>query len=237
MRDLLTLRWFGSVILLLAATLLPACGAGGAVDAGDGLPPDDQFRPEITNSYFPLVRGSTRTYRGMQDGVERPETETTLVETRRLRRIDCTGIRQDLYDGPRLLESTTEWYAEDGEGNVWKFGEETFGPVGEGSVRSADSWLAGVDGVVPFIAFPAVPQAGDVYVVRRRDGVDQFVVRGVDRRVVVPAGEFSNCLEVHENPDDPEDSDIILYAPGVGRVAETGLDGYVELIDYTGSPR
>lgn len=236
MRDQPVGLWLGCVILSVMAMGLAACGAGG-VGAGDGLPSDDQFRPEITNSYFPLARGSTRTYMGMQDGVGRPEVETTLVETRRLRRIECTGIRQDLYDGRTLIEYTTEWYAEDEAGNVWKFGEESFAWERDGFVRTADSWLAGVDGIVPFIAFPAVPQAGDVYVVRRRDGADQFVVVSVDAWVSVPAGEFGGCLQVHENPDDPEDADIILYAPGVGRVAETSVDGYVELLDYTPAPR
>ena len=224
------------LLLSLVAGSLAGCGAGGAGGSADGLPPDDQFRPEITHTYFPLQRGSVRTYLGEHEGAVRREEETTLRETKRARRIECTGIRQDVYDDDLLVETTTEWYAQDAEGNVWKFGEESLVLEGRTFVRTEDSWIAGQADVVPFIAFPAAPRPGDVYVVRHRAGTDRFVVEALDAVAEVPAGTFPDCLQVHENPDDAEDSDIILYAPGLGRVAETSTGGFVELATYATAP-
>ena len=47
----------------------------------------------------------------------------------------------------------------------------------------------------------------------------------------MPAGAFADCLEIDENPDDPEDHDIILYAPSIGRVSESSPSGFVHLVE------
>ncbi|MGE0193132.1 MAG: hypothetical protein AB7T63_13945 [Planctomycetota bacterium] len=214
--------------------LVAACGGGGA--SPDLVPPPEQFVPEITHGWFPLAKGSHRTYLGTDDGVERREEEETLLDGRVLRRVACTGVYQEIYDAGELVETTTEWFAEDNRGNVWKFGEESFEVIAGTPFRTADSWLAGEDPVVPFIAFPASARVGDVYETHHVDGTDTFVVAATDAFVSTPAGDFPGCLELHENPEDLEDADIILYAPGLGRVAETSTGGHIELVAYTAGP-
>ena len=214
--------------------LLAACGGGGA--APDPVPPPEQFVLEITHGWFPLAKGSHRTYMGTSEGVERREEEGTLLDPRVLRRVACTGVYQEIYDEGVLVETTTEWFAEDNRGNVWKFGEESFEVIEGTPFRTVDSWLAGEDPVVPYIAFPAAARVGEVYEIHYVDGTDTYVVAATDAFVSTPAGDFTGCLELHENPDDPEDADIILYAPGLGRVAETSTSGHIDLVAYTAGP-
>ena len=70
---------------------------------------------------------------------------------------------------------------------------------------------------------------GDRYVGNAADGQDELVVLAIDARITVPAGSFENCLHLHENPDDPEDSDIILIGPGAGLVSEESSGGTIVL--------
>jgi len=60
--------------------------------------------------------------------------------------------------------------------------------------------------------------------------VDTYHVLSVTDEVSVPAGSYQGCLKLLENPDDPEDTDIILYAPGVGRVTEESTSGQLQLV-------
>ena len=63
--------------------------------------------------------------------------------------------------------------------------------------------------------------------VHRPDGQDQFEIVSLRATAAVPAGVFENCLQIIENPEDAEDTDIILYARGVGRVSEKSSGGKI----------
>jgi len=76
----------------------------------------------------------------------------------------------------------------------------------------------------------ANPVVGDEYAGSHADGQDVMVVLSLDEIVTVPAGSFDHCMKVQENPDDPEDADLIIYAPGVGLTSEQSTSGRIELI-------
>ena len=76
----------------------------------------------------------------------------------------------------------------------------------------------------------ARPAVGESYVGYRPDGQDLMLVESISASVLTQAGAFVNCLQILENPADPEDRDILLYAAGVGLVQETSTSGRIELV-------
>ena len=221
--------------LVLLASTLAGCGGGGAADGTPGeipvLPAPAQFVRGFTLNYFPLPKGTTWIFEGEELGQPRREEVRVLDAPRILADIECTGLEQSVVVGGVVVELTTEWFAEDRTGSVWKLGEESFEFDGLGFVPTADSWLAGQPGTWPFLAFPADPLVGSHWIGYVNGGFDTFVARSRTASVVVPFGAFADCLEIDENPDDPEDHDIILYAPGVGRVSESSPNGNVRLVE------
>jgi hypothetical protein len=210
------------------ALALAACG-GGSTTTGGGVVVPTAFASSVDHPYFVMARGRRWTLEGEDEGLPRREEVTVLPELREIARVRCTGLRQMVFVDGELSEVTTEWFAEDRDGNVWKFGEESLEWDGDALVRSDDSWIAGEDPVQPWVYLTAHPRPGDVQVGHDPTGTDTYHVVSVTTTAHVLAGTFANCLEVSENPDDPADHDIILYAPGIGRIAETSSSDHVEL--------
>jgi len=211
--------------------LLAACGSG----AGDGSafppPPDTaSFVARVDHRYFPLEPGRSWVYQGDDLGRPAREEVRTLPETRPILGVACTGIEEWRFVDGFPTETTTEWFAQDREGNVWKFGEESYLLAVSATVPTSDSWIAGVAGGRPWRAFAAAPRAGERFPGYRPDGSDVFEISSFVATVTVPAGVFGDCVELVENPDDPEDTDIILYGSRVGRLSERTSTGMMELV-------
>ncbi len=218
---------------LLMFLILPLLGCGDVGGSDRALP---SFVSGVDHLYFPLIRGTTRIYEGDDEGRIQREVVQTLEETREITGVTCTAMFQEVFLDGQLSEVTTEWYAQDFSGNVWKFGEESFEADeateahGGALTRSEDSWLAGVDDAESWIAFPAELRVGDRFFGYEGDGRDEFLVVSLTATATVPAGTFENCLKLVENPDDPDDMDIILYSRGVGRVSEKSGSGKTGLV-------
>ena len=129
---------------------------------------------------------------------------------------------------------TTEWFAQDESGNLWKFGEESHEydeDVGL-FLRTDDSWTADEGDIAPWMFFPAAPREGDVYYGLQPESGERMEVLSLSFAVAVPAGSFANCMQVLETTVDIEDPDIVIYAPEVGLVSETSTSGFIELVDF-----
>ncbi len=216
-------------ILLTSFLVFTACGSGSG--GPSHVPPTAMaFSPNITHPYFPIHPGALLTYEGTKDGLPVREVVSAIDDRRIILDVECSSVHEDVYVDGELTEVTTHWYAQDSLGNVWKFGEESWEFDNGAVTLSDDSWIASNDGAAPWREFVLEPHAGDVFVGYRPDGHDYYHVISTTAVASVPAGEFSDCLEIHENPDDPDDSDIILYSRGIGRVAEYYQGGGIELV-------
>jgi hypothetical protein len=216
---------------LVAAGLLAlaaGCG-GGTADPAAGTVLTALSAP-VVHPHVPTTPGVVWVYEGVQDGRPRHEEVRCLDGTVRIAGVSCTARRQETWEDGRLVEVTTEWFGQDRAGNVWKVGEETLERAGDGLVPTDDSWVAGEDGAWAWIAFPAHPMVGDVLLGYRPDGEERWTIASLDARADVPAGSFEGCLAIEEGTDDPEDEDVVLYAAGVGRVAEESPAGRMELV-------
>ena len=63
----------------------------------------------------------------------------------------CTVVRDKAFLNGKLSEDTFDWYAQDKEGNVWYFGEDTKEYENGKVVSTKGRWEAGVDGAKPGI--------------------------------------------------------------------------------------
>jgi hypothetical protein len=186
----------------------------------------DNFLRRVDNPYFPLTPGTVYRYVGETDkGVETIHVKVTR-ETKRLLGVRTTVVTDRVYLDGELIEDTIDWYAQDEDGNVWYFGEDTKQLENGKVVGTEGSWLAGRDGARPGIVMLARPRVGVSYEQEHAAGVaeDRARVVSLKETVSVPYGRFHRCLQTFDDtPLNPEAREYKYYARGIGLVLEVSL--------------
>lgn len=223
------------LILLLVALVLPVSGAW----AHDPEFTDTFGRDRCTftsvgsNPYLPLWPG----YSLVLEGEEEDEGEllevsvvlTVLPETELVDGVRTRVFEERESEDGELVEISRNFFALCREtGDVWYFGEDSMEIEDGEVVGMAGSWRAGVDGARPGIVMPGNPLVGARYFEEIAPGVaeDQGEVISRTEEVTVPAGSFTNVLEIADtNPLEPDSGvDQKLYAPGVGQIVDEELE-------------
>jgi hypothetical protein len=205
---------------------LPAALQSGApyVPATDAA----NFVGQVDNPYFPLVPGTQLVYRGERGAAGEVDTVTVTDETTEILGVTCIVVKDEVTDNGELIESTLDWYAQDADGNVWYFGEDT-AEYENGKVTTREgSWKAGVDGAQPGIIMPASPQVGVTYREEYYAGhaEDLAKVTDLDARAMVQLGSYDRVLVTHNwSPLEPDLLERKFYAPDVGFVMEDSVRG------------
>src|SRR6478609_5458446 len=107
------------------------------------------FVKKIDNPYFPLKPGTTFIARGETEGTPTRNVMTVTHKTKAILGVTTTVVHDRVYQDGILSEDTLDWYAQDKQGNVWYFGEDTKQIDRNGKPKSsAGSWEAGKDGAV-----------------------------------------------------------------------------------------
>ncbi|MFC1713485.1 hypothetical protein ACFL6S_07455 [Candidatus Poribacteria bacterium] len=180
------------------------------------------------NPFFPLTPGTTFIYEGeTEDGPERIEVEVTS-DTRIILGVTCTVVRDRVWVDDELVEDTFDWYAQDEDGNIWYFGEDSTEFEDGVAVSTEGSWEGGVDGARPGILIEAEPEIGDAYRQEFYEGEaeDMAKVLSLSESVTVPYGSFDNCLQTMEwTPLEPDVVEQKFYARGVGFILEVQVEG------------
>ncbi|MGH9118607.1 MAG: hypothetical protein ACRD0A_12260 [Acidimicrobiales bacterium] len=217
------------------------------IDPGDGGEYDPMvdrasFVETIDNAYLPLGPGSRWVYEDTS-GAETERIEVIVTSDRReIMGISATVVRDTVTVDGEVVEDTFDWFAQDGDGNVWYLGEATAEYEGGEVVSTDGSWEAGVDGALPGIVMLASPSVGDAY--RQEyyvgEAEDLAEVVRVGDEVDVASGSFVDVVVIEEwNPFEPETIEEKFYAPGVGVVLEVttaGGEGRVELVAFVPGP-
>jgi len=208
----------------------PSLTKAGAVPSFPGA---DAFVEGIDNPYLAFEPGKVFRYESETD----EGLETIVVEVTNLQKtvmdVDVTVVHdQEFLDGV-LVEDTFDWFAQDEDGNVWYFGEDSksFGENGE--VSTEGSWEAGVNGS-PGIIMLAEPTRGTKYAQEDAPDIaeDMAQVKKVDVSVDVEYGFFDGCLQIAEwNPLESGSREYKYYKAGVGLVLETEGRQRVELVN------
>jgi hypothetical protein len=190
---------------------------------------------KVDNPWFPLKPGVTLVYKGVKDGQPTRDVVGATNRTRTIAGVRCVVVRDRLYSRGRLIERTTDYYAQDRHGTVWYFGEDTAELDAKGRVKSTDgTWHAGVGGARAGIFMPRHPRVGERHRQEYYKGhaEDHFSVASLHSRISVPYGSFRNVLETREwTPLEPGVLDAKHYVRGIGEVSEVSLKGAKETLE------
>lgn len=195
------------------------------------------FDERIDNPYFPLEPGTVFRLRGeTEDGLER-EKITVTARTKEILGVTTTVVEDVIRVHGELAEFTYDWYAQDRDGNVWYFGEDTTEYEDGKVVTREGSWESGVDGAAPGIIMSADPEVTDSYRMEYYEdhAEDMYWVVATGGSKRVPFGGFDDVVRTLEwSPLEPRIVVEKFYAPGIGLLAERALSGpkeAVELLD------
>jgi len=214
------------------------------IDPGDGgeyrpvIDPAD-FSSTIDNQYLPYAVGSHWVY----ETEDASEVETITIDVLDKRRtvmgVETLVVHDVVRLEGELIEDTFDWYAQDGDGNVWYFGEDTTA-YEDGKASKKGSWEAGVDGAMPGIVMPAAPQVSGTgyrqeYLAGEAEDLGQVIA--TDGEVTTPFGDFTDIVVTRDwTPLDPDVVEEKTYARDIGFVREVKIAGETEavsLVEYT----
>lgn len=239
-------------MLMALALASTACGdptpTAAVIDPGDGGEYHVTINPAVftsvvDNPYLPKLPGTRWNYQSTDpDG----EAEIITIEVLDRRRVVMgveTIVVHDVVktiDG-ELVEDTYDWFAQDADGNVWYFGEDTMS-FHDGEPSTAGSWEAGVRGALPGIVMPATPRVTGIgyrqeYLAGEAEDMGQIIAKSGD--VTVPAGRFDDVIVTRDwTPLEPTIVEEKTYGRGVGFVKEAKVTGskvgeVVELVEFT----
>ena len=210
----------------------PLEAASGDLPQGNdpvALDPKD-FTTKIDSPYFPLEQGTRWTY--LETDEKDHELKVVVVVTTRTKKmangITARVVRDTVTQDGEVVEDTNDWYAQDAEGNVWYMGEDT-AEFENGRLSSRHgSFEAGVDGAMPGIIMPAVPETGVSYRQEYYKGQaeDNGEILSTTEMADVPFGHFEDMvLEKNTITIEPDVLEYKLYAKDVGMVLALGISG------------
>jgi hypothetical protein len=235
---------------------LTACGGGPASDPGTAASPSTSSLPQgseaveldpadftvdITNTYWPMQPGG-RWISSETDGkgdVLRVEVTVQDATYTVAAGIEARVVHDLVTRNGAVVEDTIDWYAQDGDGNIWYVGEQTAEYENGQVVSTEGSWEAGVDGAQPGIAVPADPEPGLTYRQEYLAGQaeDRGAVLSTDEQVGVPTGIYTGALLTRDTTAlEPDLVELKFYAPGIGPVLtleSSGGAGREELVEST----
>jgi hypothetical protein len=200
-----------------------SCQKLGAAPYDPALDPNN-FTTTIDNPYFPLVPGTTFTYLTPNGAIK--DVFAVTHETRVINGVTCVQVHDSVYTDGELTEDTLDFFAQDREGNVWYFGENT-AEFEKGLLATIEgSFLSGVNNDKAGIIMKAHPAPGDFY--RQEfslgNAEDYAETVNLNSEVVVPYGRFNHCLKSQETtPLEPDALEDKYYAPGIGNVLTVDL--------------
>lgn len=224
-------------LALFAFILMAVMGCGGGSSSPSSSAQNTAYNPvivpedfvaDITNPYYPLIPGTIMVYEGESDGEsERIEVNVTH-DKKEILGVSCTVVRDRVWINGELAEDTFDWYAQDEDGNVWYFGEDSMEIENGQVVSTAGSWEAGVDGAEPGIIMQGHPEIGQTYRQEYYAGEaeDMAQVLSLTESAIVPIGSYTGLLLTKEwSPLEPGIAEHKYYAQGIGLVLEVKVEG------------
>jgi hypothetical protein len=195
------------------------------------------FVSTIDNPFYPLTPGTIFFYESAtQEGKEINKVHVTHA-TKEILGVTCVVVEDTVWLEGNIIEAALDWYAQDKDGNVWYFGEDSKAFENGVVVSTEGSWEAGVDGAKPGYIMKAAPKIGESYRQEyyEEEAEDMAEVLSLTDSASVPYGSYQNCLKTREwTPLERNFEENKYYAAGVGCVLEVVTKGgseRVELID------
>jgi hypothetical protein len=197
------------------------------------------FVSTIDNPYLTLTPGRVWVYEGKnEDGeTERIEIEATQ-DKKTILGVATTVVREREWVNGELVEDTFDWFAQDKDGNVWYFGEDSKEIANGAVISTKGSWEAGVNGAKPGLVMKAIPQVGDAYRQEflKGEAEDMGEVLALGDSVSIGLGSYQNCLKIKDwTPLEPNVVEHKYYSKEAGNLIlekkVAGESGQMELIE------
>jgi hypothetical protein len=235
MKPRIVIAFLAALVLGAGAGMRPAVGKEHRGAHDPHIDPSN-FVTTVDNPYFPLVPGTTFKLVEKQGKRVSENTITVTCDTKLILGVSCTVVRDQVMENGVLEEDTYDWYAQDKQGNVWYFGEDTKEFHDHGKASAEGSWEAGVNGAQPGIMMTGHPALGTPYRQEYSRGVaeDMGQIVAVSDSVTVPYGTFAHCVRTREWSQLETGTEWKWYAKGVGivRTESTGKE-VAELVSVT----
>ena len=219
-----TIRVLATALALSALTVQ----VSGATDATDNINPND-FTVRIDNPFFPLPPGVTFIYKGRKELSKERDVFAVTDSTIVIDRVTCRVVHDRVFVRGVLQENTFDYFAQDRDGNVCYFGEDTEELDKHGNVVSTEgTWRAGVNGAQPGVIMEAHPQVNDHYFQELAAPLaqDEAIVLSLHETAAVPLAKFRNCLLTKEFTQlEPGNVEHKFYARGIGFVLSVVVNG------------
>jgi hypothetical protein len=187
------------------------------------------------NPYFSLRPGRQLVLEGEEDGAEIRAEVTVLKQLETISFVTTRGVpitlkarvveEREFEDGV-IIEVSRNWFARCVEtSDIFYFGEEVDIFEDGVLVGHEGAWRAGEDGAQPGIIIPATFLLGARYFQEIAPGVAEDRGENVNMglTVTVPAGTFTNCVEVEESSPLSSGKDTKVYCPVIGLVKDEAL--------------
>ncbi|MEO6497189.1 MAG: hypothetical protein ABIO51_06865 [Solirubrobacteraceae bacterium] len=222
----------------IVVAALTGTATAGALAAGSGAQttttqPVFSNPGAIDNPYLPLTKYKRCVLRG---GGER-SVKTLLPTTKAFsvdgRRVEAVIIRDNAYEGAKLVESTLDYYVQADEGTVHYFGEQVKNLRNGKVVNTHGTWLYGKDTDRLGVAMPADPQLGQQYRFEDVPGVttESNRVEELGLRAEVQGRVVEDVIRIQEFIQPEGAVEYKTYAPGLGVIDEYPPDGHVSFAD------
>jgi hypothetical protein len=233
------------LVLSLAAFALPLNSANAQEEepefTADFRLEDCRFKTQGENPYFILQPGYQLVLEGEEEGELKRVEITVLDEAETIRlpeigRVKTRVVQEVETTDGELTEISRNFYAIcDRTNDVYYFGEEVDIYNEDGTITHEGAWRAGEpdeDGVAePGIIMPGTFLLGSRYYQELAEGIalDRAEHTEMGLEVTVPAGTFTDCVQVFETtPLDLTSESEKTYCPEVGLVQ----DDVLQLIEY-----
>jgi hypothetical protein len=236
-------------VVLVGLALAPSGGRADPV-LPDFSAADFEPGAAVDNPLFPLLDPRTRVFVSRENGEDNRFELTVLGPGPVILGVQTTTQRDRSYENGRLVEDTFDYYAQDGGGNVWYFGEDVTNYLYDGmgnliGTTDESSWRAGEnlanpggDPAQPGFIMP-VDQTLDFEYYQEfavdDEALDEGKTSAVLLQISVPVGDFDEVLRVLETTAvEPNARGFKYYAPDVGLVLEEeGLNAQLQNPDET----
>jgi hypothetical protein len=192
------------------------------------------FSTTVDNPYFPMVPGTRTIYEAhTPDGLQQTTTEVTR-DTKTIMGVATVVVHDTVSLNGKATEDTFDWYAQDRDGSVWYFGEDTK-KLEDGTADTTGSFEAGVNGALPGIVMLAHPRVGDEYRQEYAKGVAEDTGAAVSltssesTRLTGPLGDLlvTKDADLLDPTAPPENK---YYARGIGLILTTEAGGRDEAV-------
>lgn len=215
--------------LAATAALLVLClTVMGATEATDDINPAD-FTVRIDNPFFPLPPGITFIYKGRKELSKERDLFAVTDRTILIDGVTCRVVHDRVFVRGVLQENTFDYFAQDRDGNVWYFGEDTEELDRHGNVVSTEgTWRAGINGARPGVIMEAHPHVNDHYFQELAAPLaqDEATVLSLHETAAVSLAKFRNCLLTKEFTQlEPGNVEHKFYARGIGFVLSVVVKG------------